>query len=645
MKSSGLFSKIYIALVLLFTSTIAQAQSRPVISVSASPNRSRGGENIQFKISVQTKGSGRLVAPSLDGLADWEIVNSFRSESPRVSYVNGHVEYQYKAEYSYFLRPLKTGTLSIPPINLQVGDEVYKTDPLQVKVDSLPNGGQSQARRSTPRQQKRSLLQNLPPLGQSSNSNSNNNSSDDIAENSNDSFFIKAEPSKTDVYEGEAIELSYVLYQRSRGLSNFEMAKFPEFKGFIKDELFISKNFTQQRVQSGNEILLRSEVIRYAIFPIKTGKIKVSPFEARATVMLRPEDLIDSLLTGRQPPQMGSAIPMTKSSGSLIINVKPLPPTPEGTQFTGAVGDFNIELKGPNEKLQVDQPFTVQFTIAGKGNVKLIEAPALPLPKQLELYQTKNTTELREDISGYKNFEFLILPRDKGNIEIPSFQWAYFDPDKAQYQTLTTPTLQFNVEGGTAKKPEDSTSKEIIHSLSAFELSSEKLGPPPPYRSPWLKFAWPALGAFYALMGMLFWTRSKDLQRKSHLRNNPWVKTEEKIEDKSYKGVEGLAILVDQWIREFLTGHLRDPSLHSESTRSDFERSIRSKIKLEHAPLIENLQSLFRDLDLVRFAGNKKATQKINARDFFKRGKEVCQKIISNCEFETYVEDDDDEDY
>jgi len=124
----SLLLRSFAALIIAFSTSIAVAQNRPIISVSATPNRSRNGENIQFKISVTSKSSGRLAPPSIEGLADWEVVNFFRSESPRVTYVNGQVQYQYKAEYSYFLRPLKTGILKIPPINLTVGQETFKTD-------------------------------------------------------------------------------------------------------------------------------------------------------------------------------------------------------------------------------------------------------------------------------------------------------------------------------------------------------------------------------------------------------------------------------------------------------------------------------------------------------------------------------------
>jgi len=645
----SLLLRSFAALIIAFSTSIAVAQNRPIISVSATPNRSRNGENIQFKISVTSKSSGRLAPPSIEGLADWEVVNFFRSESPRVTYVNGQVQYQYKAEYSYFLRPLKTGILKIPPINLTVGQETFKTDPLQVQVDALPNGAQTQARRNynPPTQNNSRSSPRLPPLGQSggqSGNNNLNNNANPLAANSKDSFFIRPEASKTEVYVGEAIELGYVLYERTF-VRNFEMSKFPDFKGFIKEDLFIPKSFTRQRVQVGNEILNRSEFIRYALFPLKPGDIKISPFETRAIVMMRPEDLIDSLITGRQPPQLGSEIPMTKSSEPITITVKELPPPPPETQFTGAVGDFNIELKGPEGLQQVDQPFTVQFTIAGKGNIKLIEPPTLPLPNGLELYQTKNTAELREDITGYKNFEFLILPRAKGPIEIPSFQWAYFDPDKAQYETRTTPTLSFNVEGGTSSEAKDTPSKETVQVLSSFELEESELGPAPTYNFFGLNYAWPFLGAFYALLGVMYWNRSKEDQRRSHLRNNPWVKTEEKISDKEYNGSEGLAILVDQWIREFLAGHLREDSMHSESTRSDFERAIRSKLKVEEIGLIDKLQELFRDLDLVRFSGNKKNTQKINSKDFYKRAKTICDRIIQHCEFEIIDEEEDDDDF
>ena len=618
--------------------TLSAQSARPTISVSVQPNRSRRGETVRFKISISTSKRGVVTPPQLQKLNDWEVVNTFRSESPRVNYKNGRVSYTYKAEYTFFLRPLKTGKLEIPSTEIKVGMTPYRTEQLYVQVDSLPNGQASQPRRNH-KQNKRpsvpSILGQHPQRGQIP---TNPHIGKNIPQN--ESFFIRGELSKSDVWEGELIDLTYVLYQRQRNVTGFEMAKFPDFRGFLKEELNIFKNFSQNRVQIGNEILLRSEVIRYALFPIKTGELKIDPFEMRAKVHPRPDDIVNNLMTGGR---IQTSIPMLKASDVLSVNVKPLPATPEGTQFTGAVGTFQVDMEAPVKGLSVDQPFTVQFTVGGKGNVKLIEAPDLPLPKSLELYEIKNTAELREDTTGYKSFEFLLLPRKNGRIAIPSFKWSYFNPDDGKYEVVETPQLQLNIEGtptGVAKES-GLPKKDSLSDFTVMTAPTEAVGT---YSPRWLGFAWPILGAFYVLLAgaAVFKRRNDDLAE--HLKNNPWKVTEQKIKDKEYKGREGLAILVDQWIREFFTGHLKDKSLHNESVRSDFERSIRSKLNPEYSNLLKELNKLYDDLDLVRFSANKESAKRIKTKEFFARAEKVSSSIISKCQFEEeaiYVDDDE----
>lgn len=638
------------------------AQAQPVLSVSVSPNRSRNGESVLFKIKVQTNTSGRLSAPSLGDLKDWEIVNSFRSESPSVSYVNGKVEYRYRAEYSYFLRPLRAGKLSIPAIDMEIGGKAYKSDMITVQVDSLPRGqtarpprGFQPPSRSTPLPPQFQQGLTVPQGGTSPQEDLYGNGAgaggsltpDEIP--ANQSFFLKPEFKIKEAYVGQMIELSYVLYQRSRNLRNFEMAKFPDFKGFLKEELFITKNFSQERVQVGNEVLLRSEIIRYALFPLKSGELKIDPFVVRAEVFTSPEDLINSLITGAPAPQMGTPIPMEKSSGVVTIQVKDLPATPEGVIFTGAVGDFNIELKGPEGKLSVDQPFTVQFTIAGKGNVKMIEEAAIPLPPDLELFQTKNTSELRPDTTGYKSFEYLLLPRKQGTSTLEPFKWAFFDPQSRSYQVRETPRLSFVIEGSATpnSSPANTAPKVAERKISPFDVIKAPLSE----RKSLAKrdfVLWTVIGALlsflYLALGFVFAKRRREQRHTAHLKDNPWEKTALSIQNKTYKNATGLTILVDQWTREYLTGHLKIKELHSESARSEFERGLRRRLPVEFQQLIAELSEFWSQLDLARFAGSEKWPLETKPAQLFGVAQELCKRLISRCRFEEEQSDQDDED-
>jgi hypothetical protein len=639
-------------LFLLFWFLPLLAQATPRLTVSVSPNRSLNGEPVIFKIDVQVDSSGRVGSPSLEQLDDWELVNSFKSGGSRVTYINGKVQYQYKAEFSYILRPLKSGKVTIPSVDVEIEGRKFKTDPITVTVDRLPGGLARRDRRnynipSPAPSPKQAPIDPSLGLGRG---NTQSQTPDSTLSPQNipthDSFFVRPEISTTHPWSGQLVELSYVLYQRTRNLRNFEMAKFPDFKGFLKEELFITKNFAQERVRIGDEIMFRSEIIRYALFPIKSGKIKIDPFEVRAEVFTSPDDLINSLITGSLTPNIGGSIPTTKSSGAVELNVRELPPTPPNVTFAGAVGQFNIEIKGPREKLSVDQPFTIEFTIGGKGNVKMIEEAPLPLPPALELYQTKNSSELRPDTSGYKTFEYLILPRAKGQYVLPSFKWAYFDPATSEYKVLQTEELSFQIEGGTPIAKPD-TGKEAIkeRSLHAFDVIEKPLQK----RNSQSQSLWFGVSAFlgllYAFLGYAFFKRRNQDQFSMRLKDNPWEKTALDIKLKRYKTPVQLCILVDQWSREYLSGHLKGSDLHSESPRSEFERVLRDRMPYEFHSQIAELSSFWNDLDLARFAGSQKWPIHTRPEQLFPKAEEICRKLISRCKSldDLQISEEDDE--
>jgi hypothetical protein len=630
--------------ILLFTAVAAAPSwaQRPSIQVSVDPSRSRNGEQVLFKISVSINDRGRMEKPELGSFSDWEIVSSFRSESPRVVMTNGRVQYQYKADYSYFLRPIKVGTLKIPSVKVVVAGQDYRTEALNVIVDRLP-GGQNQ----------RPRVHNRPPPSTGpnvqypdENLSGGNSASGGTATGrtgpsdipANESFFIRPEINKTEAWAGELLTLNYVLYQRTRNLNAPEMSKFPDFKGFLKEELFITKNFQQERVQIGSEIFFRSELIRYAVFPIKTGNLKIDEFKFKAEVFTSPGDLIQSLMLGTPPPTMGGGpIPMEKSSGVLPILSKPLPATPPGAVFTGAVGNFEIELKGPTASVPAGTPFTLSLTIAGKGNVKMIEDVPIKLPPELELSRTTNLSEIRQDASGYKTFEYQILPRTVGDYRLDPVRFTYFDPDTGDYKTLESRPFLVSVEGGSSQAPgaEGSPSAPKEQAFNPVRSGPQDLLTwSPGQRGPGTSFAdhrlfWILHGVLYALFGVAFARRRKDEAQLAYLQRSPWEVTAKSIRALDPRKSVELAILVDQWMREKLAGQLGERDLHAESARADIEFAARKRLPPEFHRNLEALRQLWSDLDVIRFAGSKKIPEGIVAAELFMRAQKTVESILA----------------
>ena len=65
------------------------------------------------------------------------------------------------------------------------------------------------------------------------------------------------------------------------------------------------------------------------------------------------------------------------------------------------------------------------------------------------IYSSKRSDNVRaiEEnlIGGDKSWEYVIVPKAPGQQTVPSFTFSYFDPQRAAYETVTTPPLELKV--------------------------------------------------------------------------------------------------------------------------------------------------------------------------------------------------------
>jgi len=204
----------------------------PVVSVSVDPSRSRNGEPVLLKIGIRNDSRDQVHPPSMPVFVDWEITNVSQAEYPTSVLSNGKIIFRYQGEFTYVLKPLRRGTLKIPSLDIVIGSNKYKTESLMVMVDALPNGHNSrpriakQPRSQNPDQEEEDPFGNFGGFGQ--------NLPSSPPPNPREAFFLRAEPSKTNVYQGELIVLSYALYQKDISIANAEISNFQTSKASSK---------------------------------------------------------------------------------------------------------------------------------------------------------------------------------------------------------------------------------------------------------------------------------------------------------------------------------------------------------------------------------------------------------------------------
>lgn len=320
----------------------------------------------------------------------WEIV-----EGPSKSYeMNASL-------HTYIVRPTKTG-------NLQVGEFVLTTDRGQ-KFNSESFVVQ---------------VKNNPPANP-------------------DKLFALITLDRNEVYEGEQVLAMYDIYDSYKDIS-FTAIDINSPNGFLADEI---ENRRDPLRYYGSEVIggLRYNVYNFKreiLMPVQTGEIEIPSF-----VM---EGHIDNQRRGGQLLAYGPKV--THRSGTAKLTVKPTPPNPP-IGFEGAVGQYNMQLKMSRTRLKAHESATLTITLSGTGNLNVLAPPTINFPESFEIYDPKvkrNVRIVESRSQGTVTFEYLIVPREAGNMAVDAYSFSYFDPQAEQYKTLSSAPFNFEIGEGEA---------------------------------------------------------------------------------------------------------------------------------------------------------------------------------------------------
>ena len=410
----------------------ALAASEITIKASA-PKVVAMGQQFRLVYEINTRG-GKFTPPELK---DFEILmgpSTSYSESTQI--INGRISRHVSYTYTYILQPLKEGDFVIPPARLSLKGKVYESGPVRITVVK----GNQPARSGAGSGSQGGRAAAAPAAGNGSSSN----------------LYVRMIVDKTKVYLGEPVAVTVKIFSRV-SLTGFEEVDMPEFDGFLKQEI-PTPNLTSLQREYINGVAYNTGVIqRYLLFPQTTGDIKIDPVKIVCLVRKRVhsspggffDDFFDSYQTVRQPIL----------SAPLTIHVKPLP-AGAPADFSGAVGTFGLDATLDKDSLKVNDAVTLKVRISGNGNLKLIQAPKIDFPPDFESYDPKVVSRIKNTVhgaTGYKQFEYLMIPRHAGKYRIPPVVFSYFDPAAGRYKTLRTPAFTVTV-----KKGEGETGTQVI---------------------------------------------------------------------------------------------------------------------------------------------------------------------------------------
>ncbi len=402
------------------------------------------GQSFNFKITISSDSSVSSENPRLGNIQGLQLINSWTSQQTQSIFSNGSFQVINAREYNYMFAANQTGQITIPAAEVIVEGKSYTTSPITIQVSAGGGGSRNQGRLPPEPDQMdqfdqmdqmfNQLLQRrfgTPQPG----GRGGTVLDDDTPINPKEAFFIRAEADKKTAYVGEQVTANWYLYTRGQ-ITDIDTLKYPTLKGFWKEEIEMATRLDFEQVVINGIPYQRALLVSYALFPIKAGKAHVDSYRAKCTVLT--------------PGNFGFGRPyqFTKASKPLDLNVIDVPKDTRPNDFTGAVGSFRIKAELDRNEVPAHQPVTWKIRVEGRGNAKLIDLPALNLSSNLELYDQKVESQFQKNGTSFKEFEILLIPREEGEIEIPSIKISVFNPEKKAFERIETQSLKLKVTPG-----------------------------------------------------------------------------------------------------------------------------------------------------------------------------------------------------
>lgn len=377
--------------------------SQVTVTASVDVNRISKNETLGFKI----------VAVNADAIPNVNIspilkhfkIVSGPAQQTNIQWVNGAMT--SSRSLSWTLLPIKDGKLNIPSLAVTIGKQTYQTNPIGIQVQKGAG---------------RSEMANL---------------------------FIEAKPDKEQAYPGEQVTVTYRLFTRIN--LSIENIEYPKSVGFWNEDLRVTQTVRFRDTQIQGVGYKVATLYKAAMFPTQTGRLTIAPMTVTCNVdkpnRKRPGGVFDD-------PFFNSMFRGTQRqfilSDSLFIDVSPYPKEPPA-DFTGAVGQFEIESWVDTPNVKVNEAITYKVRVKGTGNPNQFNLGEISFPQNMEVFPPTlsfKRDEFRDDLTGEQQLDYILIPRSAGNFRLHPVTLSYFNPKVEKFITARSNSVPITVSPG-----------------------------------------------------------------------------------------------------------------------------------------------------------------------------------------------------
>src|SRR5690606_33644425 len=138
-------------------------------------------------------------------------------------------------------------------------------------------------------------------------------------------------------------------------LTNFEPIQYPALRGFWKEDIEIATRLNFTNVVINGMPYRKALLVSYALFPIKPGTATIDSYKMRATAIMSSAFGV-----------FGKPYTFTKVNPPVKVQVLPVPTQNQPSDYSGAVGSFDIKASVDRTTVAANEPFSLKIRFQGR---------------------------------------------------------------------------------------------------------------------------------------------------------------------------------------------------------------------------------------------------------------------------------------
>lgn len=396
---------------LIFLSNISSAEL--TVQARFSPAKIALGDRSRYIIEVNETDAEIMPSPEnvrtlpIPLLSGLNLINGRISNSSQTNYVNGEGQFSHTQSFIFDAEVDRVGSFEIPEFEFSYKGQTLVIPSAALKV--LERG-----------------VDAAPAL--------------------EELVFLQTDLPKS-LYVGQSVPVALKLYIEESislsGLNSFER----QADGYIISDL-PEESVESTEIQDGRRFRVLTWPL--SITPIQAGQQKLR-FDL--TLSVRAQQRSDPF--GRRNP-FGSSIfddffgtneRLRISTSPLSIEVLALPEIEQPESFSGAIGDFSLQVYSDLKSTKVGEPIMLSIEITGSGNFDRIQGPMIPKMPEWRSYEPESSFLPKDSLSleGTKRFDYVFMPKQPGTLELPEIAFSFLNPQTGDYVELISPRLKVTV--------------------------------------------------------------------------------------------------------------------------------------------------------------------------------------------------------